>query len=232
MVGIIADRTAPDWTPAKFGRPKALLAGQAGSVQRLLRCFPEQPGRIRQFWIAGCVSQQRPDWLASSTAQKVPHCHFNARHRVRRLQQVHAVIRDLRGHPGDIRRRVQVLAQDRVLHGPANAMRHRADKGGNGGQGRSFALAPSHMAARRNPHEKGILAAICLGRDNRHGHIEEIDGLYLHVSLARSCQVTTGLNATSWSSGYMGRAQTVCPRLFKSALVEPGASILKFFSAH
>ena len=39
-----------------------------------------------------------------------------------------------------------------------------------------------------------------------------------------------GLNSTSASSGYIGRAQTVCPSDFRLALVAPGASTLRFIS--
>lgn len=39
-----------------------------------------------------------------------------------------------------------------------------------------------------------------------------------------------GVNSTASSSGKMGRAQFVCPRLFRLALVDPGASTLINFS--
>ena len=50
-------------------------------------------------------------------------------------------------------------------------------------------------------------------------------------SIRRENTSTRGSKRTSSSSGYMGRLQTVCPRLGRLALVDPGASMLKFAAA-
>ena len=50
------------------------------------------------------VAEERPDRSIPGLAKNVPHGHLDAREGVGRLQQVHAVILDLRGNPGDIGR--------------------------------------------------------------------------------------------------------------------------------
>jgi len=62
-------------------------------------------------------------------------------------------------------------------------MRHRAYEGGDGGEGRCFALPPARKLAGANPHQERILASIAGVGYVRHGQIEEIDGFDFHDSL-------------------------------------------------
>ena len=75
------------------------------------------------------------------------------------------------------------LAEHRGADRPAGAVRHRADEGGDRDERRGLAFAPADMAAGGDAHEQRVLAAVGLGRDLRHGQIEEVDRFDLHLRL-------------------------------------------------
>jgi hypothetical protein len=116
---------------------------------------------------------------------------------VRRLQQVHAVPGDLGADAGDIVGMVDRLAEHRVAHRAAGAVRHGRYKGGDGDERRGLALAPADMTAGLDADEQRVLAAVALVGDDRHGDVEEVDALDLHGASGSMSDVQLALPANS-----------------------------------
>jgi len=96
------------------------------------------------------------------------------------LEQVEAVLPHQRPDPADVGNVVQALTEHRVAHRLAGAVGHRADEGGDRGQGRRLALPPADVPPGRDPDQQQILAAVADVEDLGHRAGEEIDRLDLH----------------------------------------------------
>jgi hypothetical protein len=99
------------------------------------------------------VAEQPVDRFFLRLAQQIPHGGFDAGERMGGLQEIHAVITDLRGDARDVGRLVQRRAEDRRADGSTGAVRHRANESRDRNQWRSLALAPPDMATGPHTHE-------------------------------------------------------------------------------
>jgi hypothetical protein len=99
---------------------------------------------------------------------------------MRCLQQIHAVVVDLRGDARNVGGPVECLPENRITDRAAGAVRHRADKGRDRHQRRGLAFSPAHMTRGRNSHEQRILTPIALRGHLGHGEIKEIDRINFH----------------------------------------------------
>ena len=75
---------------------------------------------------------------------------------------------------------VERLPEHRVADRPADAVRHRADEGGDGRQRRRLALAPADMAAAATRTSSASWLPSASVVTTRHGEVEEVDGFDLH----------------------------------------------------
>ncbi len=115
-----------------------------------------------------------------SVAQEVPERHFDARPCVGRLQQIHTVVFDLRRDAADVVGAFDGFTEYGGANRAADAVRHWADKGGDGGQRGRLAFAPADVAAGSDADQQRVLAAVRFRRDLRHGQVKQIDGFDLH----------------------------------------------------
>src|SRR5690242_4491681 len=109
------------------------------------------------------------------------------------LQKVETVAADQPGDAPDICDVVERLAQHGVQHRLAGAVRARADRGCDGGEGRGLALAPADMTAARDAHEERVLTAVALEGDFRHRKIEEIDSVDPHGAHPPEYQISASM---------------------------------------
>ena len=148
MIGIVLHGAASDRAPSEFHRREIIPPRLLGASQCLLRRVTEELRRIWRFLVRRGVAEELPDRRIPGLSKNVPHGHLDAREGVGRLQQVHAVILDLRGDPGDIGRAVELLPEYGIADRSAYPMRHGADEARDGCERRRLALAPPHMSAR------------------------------------------------------------------------------------
>ncbi len=101
-------------------------------------------------------------------AEQIPERDLDAGEGVVCLQQVEAIAADQARDPRDVCDIVERLAEHGIQYRLTSAVRARADRSGDRGEGRGLAFAPADLTAAGDPHQERVLAAVALQRDFRH----------------------------------------------------------------
>src|SRR5260370_36507358 len=91
-------------------------------------------------------------------AEQIPERDLDAGEGVVGLQQVEAVAADQARDPRDVRDIVERLAEHGIQYRLTSAVRARADRGGDRGEGRGLAFAPPDLPAAGDPRQQRVPA--------------------------------------------------------------------------